>query len=163
MVDDNISPTKSSKHGNANHDNNGKFGKDCHCNGKNQQETETILTETGIFKRIYHRIGKKRQVHTERTKKNPKKVVLARIEDLELYVLPYEFPDKIFLGKYPEFTMMLDKYSIPKLMVFYNKARWYAKKEWQNKLHFTKEAQKGSALLVKAFNMGLKQLKELDK
>ena len=122
--------------------------------------SETVTVETGQFKRTTIRKGKKRRIETVRFQKNPKKVVLAQINDLQLYCFPYENSDFVFLGKFPNFTMALNKYECRALIVFYNKARWYLSNGWQNKAHWTKQAQKDSASCEKAFNMGLKQLKD---
>jgi len=129
--------------------------------------TYTRIEETGTFKRVYLRKGKQKKVKTQRTKKNNKKVVLARMGKLELYVIPYDFPDSVFIGQYPNFTQKLDKYEIPKLLVFFNKARWYLngsyleKPKKGSKKRFYVE--KSSALLQKAFSSGIDNVKEAQK
>lgn len=128
-----------------------------------ESESKTTIVEIGKFTRIYERKGKRKRVRTKREKKNPKKVVLAKINDLELYVIPYDFPDCVFLGVYPEFTMKLEKHDIPKLLVFYNKARWFIEQKWLKKRHRTKRAENTSTSILKAYNFGVKKLKEAQK
>lgn len=127
---------------------------------KKRYPSRTKTEEWGRFKRTTERRGKKRKQKTERVKKNPKKVRLCQIRDLELYVLPYEYPDTVFIGKYPKFSMALDKYDIPRLFVFVNKMRWFLNGEWQKKVLFTKQSKKDSALCKKAYSSGLDELKK---
>jgi len=122
--------------------------------------SRTQIEEHGVFKRTYQRKGKQKRQRTERLKKNPKKVVLCQIRDLELYVLPYEYPDTAFLGKYPTFSMAIDRYDLPRVFVFFNKLRWFLNGGWHKKVHSTKEAKKQSVSLEKAYNVGLAELKE---
>jgi len=122
--------------------------------------SRTQIEEHGIFKRTYQRKGKQKRQRTERLKKNPKKVTLCRVKELEIYVFPYEYPDTVFIGKYPTFSMALDRYDIPRLFVLVNKMRWFLDGKWQKRVNFTKEAQTHSALLQKAYNLGLDELKK---
>lgn len=54
--------------------------------------------------------------------KNQKKVVLGHIGDFEVYVYPYDFPDTVFIGKFPVSTK-IDGNCINQLISAYNKAR----------------------------------------
>ena len=122
--------------------------------------SRTKIEEHGVFKRTYERKGKRKRQKTERLTKNPKKVVLSQIRDLELYILPYEYPDTVFIGRYPDFTMAIDKHDLPRVFVFFNKMRWYFDGIWQKKKHRTNEATKQAVLIKEAYNIGLAELKE---
>lgn len=122
--------------------------------------SRTKTEEHGQFKRTFYRKGKRKRQKTERLKKNPKKVTLCHIRDLEVYVIPYDYPNTVFIGKYPHFSMALDRYDIPRLFVFINKMRWFLDGYWQKGADFTKEAKTAPALLKKAYNLGLDELKK---
>ena len=125
-----------------------------------KNESETVIEESGVFKRTYHRKGKKKRVKTERQKKNPLKVTIGKIGELEVYVYPYEYPEKVFLGQYPQFTMVLSKDDLPRWFSTYNILRWYFNGEWQNKRKQTKQAKRARQAIVLAYNLGLKRQKE---
>lgn len=131
--------------------------------------SETVITETGVFQRKYWRKGKKKRQKTQRLRKNPLKVVLGKIGDLEVYVYPYQFPDKIFLGHYPDFTMVLGKEDLGKIWGMLNKMRWYLNGEWSTKerkrygiseVIRTKQAKRARVAMVRAYNLGLSRQKK---
>ena len=124
--------------------------------------SETIITEQG-FRRIIYRKGKQKTQKTETHKKNPLKVTLAKIGDLEIYVYPFQYPDKIFLGKYPQFTMILSKYDLGKWFASYNIMKWFLNGYWTKKAQKRKRSQKTSATIQKAYNLGIQNLKEAQK
>ena len=128
-----------------------------------KQESETIIKEHGVYKRTLYRKGRKRRQRTQRLKKNPEKVVIGKIGELEVYVYPYNFPDKVFLGQYPNFTMTLTKQDIPKLFCIYNISRWYFNGEWQNEPKKSKPAKRLRKLLILAYKTGLDKLKKTKK
>lgn len=129
--------------------------------------SETIIEETGVFKRTLWRKGKQKRQRTERKKKNPAKVVLAKIGDLDLYVYPYDFPDKVFLGSYPNFTMSLDKADVKKLFKIYNISKWYLDQEGFTKPKGDRKSRRGADArrrsIQKAYSYGLNKIKELQK
>lgn len=59
-----------------------------------------------------------------RYEKNPAKVVIGKIGNLEISCYPYDFPDKVFYnvsgGK-----GQLDRYDCAKMQAIQNKIRWY--------------------------------------
>ena len=71
--------------------------------------SRTKIEEHGVFKRIYQRKGTQKRQKTERMKDNPAKVVInhvgSSLGQLEVYVYPYDYPDTVFLGKYPVFSV----------------------------------------------------------
>ncbi|MDI6905676.1 MAG: hypothetical protein QMD13_09390 [Candidatus Bathyarchaeia archaeon] len=130
---------------------------------KGKHESETVIIEKGGFERYYYRKGKKAKHKTVRHKsKNPEKVTLANIGNLELYVYPYQHPDKVFIGVYP-YSQTLSKSEVSALLGFYNKARWFLQEKWTKKAHFTKRAKIDSTLIQKAYGEGLDKLKKEEK
>jgi hypothetical protein len=75
----------------------------------------TKRIEHGTFTRTIIRRDKRVTVKTEYVKPNPKKVVIGRLGDLEVYVYPYDFPNRIFMGKFP-FTMSMEKSDLSALL-----------------------------------------------
>lgn len=88
------------------------------------------------------------------------KVTLVRLHNVELYVYPYDFPDVVFLGSYPHFTLEINKEDIKKFLIMYNRARWYFENHWQKNASKTKRAKRTSADISKAYNLGLNKLKK---
>lgn len=124
-----------------------------------KKPTMTITREYGYFQRIKTRRGTKKRQKTIKVQSNPEKVVIDRIGDLEIYVYPYSYPDKIFIGIYPMNTT-LEREDFNRLFGIMNKIRWYLEEEWTR----NPKNQKGSKYLrqriVQAYNFGLSKLKE---
>lgn len=121
---------------------------------------KSTLVETGVFTRVVENQNKKRRQKTERLKKNPEKVVLCKFGDLELYCYPYSQPDRVYLGEYPNFTMTISKSDLSSMFTAYIKARWFLAGCWQNQRHQTKRAVYTSTSIFKAYDYGLKRLKD---
>lgn len=128
-----------------------------------ENSSETVIEEHGTFKRTYRRKGAKKKVKTERKKKNPEKVVLAKMGDLELYVYPYSYPDKIFIGSYPKFTQVLEMSDLPKFFVFFNRAKWFLNGEWQKGYISAKGLKIPRHRIVRAYNYALDKQKKAKK
>ena len=130
-------------------------------------ETRTQITEHGVFKRVYTRVGKKKRVETQRLKKNPKKVRLGKIGDLEIYVFPYDYPDRVFLGKYPEFKMSIDMHQLGQWFSMYNVMSWFLSGSWEKEVKKPTRKQKRSnrtrQRILTAYNLGLEELKSKKK
>ncbi len=88
-------------------------------------------------------------------KKNPKKVILDTIGDFQLYVYPYEYPDKVFFGCYPK-SVSLDRNEIKKFLSLFNRARWFLKEFWTEKREpRTKGAKRLREYIRKSYAEGL--------
>jgi len=61
----------------------------------------------------------------KRAYKNPEKVTLGWIGELEVYCYPYQFPDTVFIGHYPFTGTKLDKYEIRQLGKAWIRSRSY--------------------------------------
>lgn len=88
--------------------------------------------------------------------KNQKKVILGRIGDFEVYVYPYDFPDTVFIGKFPVSTK-IDIFCVNQLIQMYNRAKAYLNGNWQNVTQFTKEAKMTRHSIVKAYDLALNE------
>ena len=131
-------------------------------------ESETTIEEHGVFKRKYWRKGKQRKQKTERLKKNPEKTVLYKIKDLEIYVYG-EFPEKIFIGTYPNFTMTMEPEDLDKWFIAYNKMRWYfndvfRKIKYPQKTSIRQiKAQRTREHIVSSYNLAQKRIRRKKK
>lgn len=122
---------------------------------KGEREKAFIqITETGAFiRKVFRKDGKKHQV-TQKFNKNDEKVILGMIGDFQVYVYPYHFPDKVFIGHFPTNTM-IDASSRRELLSAYNKVTWFLKGNWQNKSNRTKGANSRRLSIISAYNNGL--------
>lgn len=128
-------------------------------NKSGKKPTMSITREYGYFQRIKTRRGTKKRQKTIRLKNNPEKVVIDRIGDLEFYVYPYSFPDRLFIGIYPMSTS-IEIEDFKRLFGIMNKIRWYLEEDWVNKPKTEKGAKFLRKRIVKAYNIGLDKLKK---
>ena len=129
-----------------------------------KQETETIIKEHG-FRRLIIRKGKTKRQKTEIIQKNPMKVTLDKIGDLELYCYPFDYPDTVFIGL-GEHSQPLNMYQTRQLFKFYNVSRWFLQGEWTKDLDWRgkpKRSMRTRGELKKAYNLGLERQKETKK
>lgn len=128
-----------------------------------KRNTKTTIVETGNFTRVLERSGKRKRQKTQRHKRNPEKVTLYKVGDLELYAYPYTNPDQMFIGSYPDFNMAITKADLSRLFGLYIKARWFLNGCWQNRRFKTKTAKSASTSICKSYDYGLKHLKKTAK
>lgn len=114
----------------------------------------TKTTESGAFIRTTIRHNNKRKTKTERFKKNDKKVVLGFIGDFEVYAYPYDFPDRVFIGKFPVSTQ-LENANINTLFSVFNRARAFLNGDYFNKPNSRKAANSRRQQVQTAYNLGL--------
>lgn len=120
----------------------------------NREKAFILTTETGAFiRKIYRKNGKRHQT-TEKFTKNDEKVILGMIGDFQVYVYPYRFPDKVFIGHFPTNTT-IDMSSRRELLSAYNRVSWFLKGEWQNKAKTTIRTQMRRQSILSAYNYGL--------
>lgn len=124
-----------------------------------KEESYTRIQESGAFIRTYVRRGKKRHVKTKRIRKNNKKVVLGSIGDLEIYVYPFDYPDLVFIGKFPVSTTVT-RGNVNEVIAGYNKIKWYLSGEWQNGFKNGKGANSSRRAIITAYDLGWKQYKK---
>jgi hypothetical protein len=131
---------------------------------EDKEESTTVIVEHGTFKREYRRKGKNSKTKLIRYTKNPEKVVLCKIGELEVYVYPFNYPDKVFFGKYPHFTMQMNEHEITDLFRAYNRIRWYFEhafdpiKEPQKTAKNEKQANRTRLSIRKSYNHALNKL-----
>jgi len=113
----------------------------------------TITEETGHYTRKKKRWEKKSKTETLKVRKNTKKVLLGEIGSLQIYAIPFDYEEKVFMGIYPASTSM-DIYDIPRLMAILNKVRYYLEGEWKGSDSATAKK------ITKAYNEGLKKMQE---
>lgn len=119
-------------------------------------ESVTKTTESGAFIRTTIRKGKKRRQKTKRIKKSDKKVVLGYIGEFEVYVYPYDFPDTVFVGKFPISTQ-LESGDERKLTGVTNKIRAYFRGDYFSEPKRSKGANARRRTIQRAYNQGLKE------
>lgn len=130
---------------------------------KDKRELSTTRkTEYGYFVRKTVRHGKKRRQKTVLRKRNPEKVTLGYIGDVEFYTYPYEFPNKIFFGIYPLSTY-IEAGQEEDILRIYNKVRWYFKEEWTKQRTSSKRANSRRRHIQRAYIAGEKRVEKLEK
>lgn len=123
-----------------------------------QTESITKTVETGAFIRTTYRKGKRRKQHTERVKPNMKKVILGSIGDFEVYVYPFDYPDKVFIGKFPTSTY-ISMSGVRDLTGLANIMRWYLNGEAFSKENWRKAANSRKRAIQKSYNLALNELR----
>lgn len=113
--------------------------------------TEEIQEGTFIRRTISHK-GKKRTKLT-RLKKNPEKVILCYLGNIEMFVYPYQNPDTIFCRIGKEITG-LDKYEARKIMAVYNQINWALSGGIQDAVRGESNSKKAKEI-KKAYDYGL--------
>jgi hypothetical protein len=111
-------------------------------------------TESGFFSRTTIRKDGKSHTETIKFKPNQKKVILGFLGELEVYVYPFDFPDKVFLGKFPLNTEF-DSTNVQTLLGAYNKVKWFLAGQWQKKPKTTIRTQMRRQRISTAYNLGL--------
>jgi hypothetical protein len=125
-------------------------------------ETITKTTESGAFIRTVIRHGKQRIQTTKRIKPNMKKVVLGYVGEFEVYVYPFDYPDKVFMGKFPVSTM-LDSTNVKQILGVYNQMRWFLSGQAFNEPLKSKAANARRRAIVSAYNLALNEKRSNDK
>ena len=87
-------------------------------------EVTSKRVEYGTFTRTISRRGSKRTVKTKTIAPNPAKVVLGHIGEMEVYVYPFDFPNNVFVGKFPNSTC-LDRGDASMLHGLANICTWF--------------------------------------
>lgn len=115
----------------------------------------TKLTESGAFIRTVIRKDGKRHQNTKRITKNQKKVVLGFIGEFEVYVYPYDYPETVFIGKFPVSTS-IDKTNVHSILGVYNRIRWFIDGEAFREVESKKGVQRLRQHIVSSYDEGLK-------
>jgi hypothetical protein len=121
-----------------------------------KNESITTTEESGTFYRKIIREGKKTKTVTIKIKDNESKVILGYTGALQIYVYPYSYPDKVFIGKYPISTV-IEKTTVQQLMSSMNIVRWFLEGNWQNTGKCRKNVRKVREMIQKAYNNELKR------
>lgn len=116
----------------------------------------TKTVESGAFIRTVTRIGDKRKQDTKRMKKNDKKVILGHIGDFEVYVYPFDYPDTVFVGKFPVSTQ-LNLTDVKNTFGVVRKMYWFASGEAYSKPNWRKGANSRKRDIVSAYDKGLSE------
>jgi hypothetical protein len=93
--------------------------------------------------------------------KNPKKVVLAELNGLQVYVYPYDFPEKVFIALGGN-NIQISKYEVNKLLFIFNRSKWYLNGGLKMALSGKSRSRLGDFLKT-AYNQGLKDVRRLKK
>lgn len=125
-------------------------------------ESMTKTVESGVFIRTTYRRGKQRKQTTERIKPNMKKVILGSIGEFEVYVYPFDYPDKVFIGKFPVSTY-LDKSGVSGLQGMINICKWYLDGGAFTKETWRKAANSRRHVIQKAYDLALNELRSSEK
>jgi hypothetical protein len=125
-------------------------------------ETITKTTESGAFIRTVIRRGKQRKQTTIRIKPNQKKVVLGHIGELEVYVYPFDFPDTVFLGKFPV-SIQLSRAGVSEMMRMSNTCKWFLDGKAFNAPNWRKGVNARRRDIQAAYNQALLELRSSEK
>lgn len=121
--------------------------------------SKSVEDEYGSFHRRIWREGKKKHTKTVKPIKNEEKVTLGFIGQIEVYVLPYSFPDRVFFGLYP-YSTSIDKNDVSEIQSAYNKTRSFLREDWQIERRRGKGANARREAIVTAYNYGLESQKQ---
>lgn len=124
-----------------------------------EKESVTITEESGLFVRRTIRHGKKRKTEVSRIKTNDKKVVLGYLGKLQVYVYPYSYPDRVFIGEFPTSTY-IDSTDVHKMLKIMNTAKWFLGSHWQNNKKCSKNVQFLKEQIKTAYSAGLNEIKD---
>ena len=83
--------------------------------------TEEIEEGTYIRRKIRH--GEKRKQKTNRLRKNPEKVILTYLGDIEFFCYPYHNDETVY-ARIGKSITGIDKYESQKLLHCYNRIKW---------------------------------------
>lgn len=126
---------------------------------KARGSSETTLTESGLFIRKKVRKGTKTRQKTIRLKKNPEKVILGHIAELEVYTYPYDYPDTVFIGRFP-MSVMLERGQENSLLSIRNKIKSYFDGAYYSKDGRIKATNSRRHTVQRAYNTGLDKRKK---
>jgi hypothetical protein len=91
-----------------------------------------------------------------------KKVVLGHFGDFEVYVYPFDYPDKVFVGKFPISTMF-DSTNVKQTLGVYNQMRWFLSGEAFKEPNWRKGSNSRRRAIVSAYNLALSELRSKEK
>jgi hypothetical protein len=123
-------------------------------------ETITKTTESGAFIRTVIRRGKQRTQTTTRIKPNQKKVVLGHIGELEVY--PFDFPDTVFLGKFPV-SVQLSRTGVSEMLRMSHTCRWFLDGKAFSAPNWRKGVNARKRDIQTAYNQALLELRSSEK
>lgn len=126
---------------------------------KNLSSSWTKTVESGAFIRTKYRKGNKTKTETKKFTKNKKKVVLGYVGEFECYVYPFEYPDTVFLGKYPV-SIQLDSANVNQLFIVYNRAKWFLEGNAFIEDGYRKAPNIRRRHIQSAYNQGLSELRK---
>lgn len=129
------------------------------------EETREHEVRVGKYRLDRWKKGKKIHQKLQRQVSNRKKVTLCSIGNLEFYVYPYEYPDKIFMGIYPQ-SQTIGSFDLKKFWGIFNRLRWFLNGEWQKpqiKHKNSKEANILRRRIVSAYNLALDEIRRKKK
>jgi hypothetical protein len=91
-------------------------------------------------------------------KKNDKKVVLGHLGEFEVYIYPYDYPDTVFIGKFPVSTQ-IESDAWRNILKVAMRIKAYSENQYYKKDGWRKEANARRRDIKKAYNLGLKHEK----
>lgn len=130
------------------------------------KSTKVIEEREGLYRQKIITHGKKRKVTTERIERNPEKVILCYLGNIEFHCYPFQNQDKIY-ARIGDNFIALNKYEIKGMIAVYNILKWVTdggikkalKNESMSKISKEiKEAYKAGYDKDKAFRDELKKL-----
>jgi hypothetical protein len=87
-----------------------------------------------------------------------KKVIIGNIGDLEVYLYPFDFPDKAFIGKFPVSTPV-SRSDLSNMMGIINTLRWFFDGKAFSEPKRRKAANARRRAIVSAYNLALSELR----
>jgi len=125
-------------------------------------ESMTKTVESGAFIRTVWRKGKKRRQESLRIKPNYKKVILGGFGEFEVYVYPFDYPDKVFIGKFPVSTYLVMS-DVKKLMGLTATMRWFLDGKAFNEDGWRKGVNSRRRAIQNSYNLALSELRSKEK
>jgi hypothetical protein len=123
----------------------------------NETPSVTKRVESGTFTRTIIRRDGRKTVKTTLIKPNKKKVIIGHLGDMEVYVYPFEFPNRVFIGKFP-YSTSLDRQDAAKMFGLAHTMMWFLNEEPYKKVKRRKAPRMLSERIVSAYNYAQNEL-----
>lgn len=89
----------------------------------NLKKTKIIEYQHIVSEKKIIRHGNKRKQRTYKTKRNPNKIVLDNIDDIQLFIYVNDDNQKLMIG-WGDRYKIIDKYEYPRLFKWYRLGKW---------------------------------------
>ena len=123
-----------------------------------QKETRITEYRRGEYEEVIKKTGDKETSRREiKFERNPAKITIAYLGNVEFFCYPYSSTDKIFM-RIGRKVQAIDKYDLPKVFAIFNKGRWFV----ENAKRVIKKELESTSELAQAVRLAWQYSYELD-